>query len=507
MADAQLGHQLTIRLSAVDVALAVEGDEHLEHRAGVLVVHREPLVVEVEPAAQPLVLLDDLGAVLAPPLPDALHEGLASQVVARLPVLPQLLLHHVLGGDAGVVGAADPQRLVALHAAQPDQRVLDRAVQRVAHVQRAGHVGRRHGDRVRRPVGVRVGGERAGGLPLGEHARLDGSRLEAAALPELVACGDRHGLRIVLTAQDLGSAARWTTGEPCSRCMPRWPPRSRSRSHASRPSGSTTRAAAASPGRPCSAASRPRLPPWPRLPRSRGALRLAALPLCATVGRPRRGRRAAPRRAAAQRAGTRRRRPGRAGAGRRSAAAAAAQVAASPRTGRGTRAWSPSHGCWPAPGCRPPVWRSPRRASRASTASTWDTTRAWTARCSPGTRCSSRGGVPAPSTRWYLALMLTYGVAVAAQDAWLEQVVKRGWTSRRMPDVVRPALRRRRLGSALLGRRRPSPAPLLEAVHLLVGQLQSHAARGINHPPQHGRRRVRPEPGGRAVLRARPCRS
>ncbi len=29
---------------------------------------------------------------------------------------------------------------------------------------------------------------------------------------------------------------------------------------------------------------------------------------------------------------------------------------------------------------------------------------------------------------WYLALMLTYGVAVAAQDAWLEQVVKRGWT-------------------------------------------------------------------------------
>ena len=40
---------------------------------------------------------------------------------------------------------------------------------------------------------------------------------------------------------------------------------------------------------------------------------------------------------------------------------------------------------------------------------------------------------------WYLALMLTYGVAVAAQDAWHEQAVKRGWTSRRIPDVVRPA--------------------------------------------------------------------
>jgi hypothetical protein len=38
----------------------------------------------------------------------------------------------------------------------------------------------------------------------------------------------------------------------------------------------------------------------------------------------------------------------------------------------------------------------------------------------------------------YLALMLVYGVANAAQDAWLEQIVKRGWTSRRIPDVLVP---------------------------------------------------------------------
>jgi hypothetical protein len=40
--------------------------------------------------------------------------------------------------------------------------------------------------------------------------------------------------------------------------------------------------------------------------------------------------------------------------------------------------------------------------------------------------------------RLYLALMVTYGTAVAAQDAWHEQVVKRGWASRRLPDVARP---------------------------------------------------------------------
>jgi hypothetical protein len=41
--------------------------------------------------------------------------------------------------------------------------------------------------------------------------------------------------------------------------------------------------------------------------------------------------------------------------------------------------------------------------------------------------------------RHLLALQLAYGTAVAAQDAWHEQVVKRGWASRRLPDVIRPA--------------------------------------------------------------------
>jgi|tagenome__1003787_1003787.scaffolds.fasta_scaffold20754264_2 hypothetical protein len=40
--------------------------------------------------------------------------------------------------------------------------------------------------------------------------------------------------------------------------------------------------------------------------------------------------------------------------------------------------------------------------------------------------------------RWYVTLMVSYGCAVAARDAWHEQVVKRGWTARHLPDVVRP---------------------------------------------------------------------
>jgi hypothetical protein len=40
----------------------------------------------------------------------------------------------------------------------------------------------------------------------------------------------------------------------------------------------------------------------------------------------------------------------------------------------------------------------------------------------------------------YLALMLCYGAGNIANDFWLEQVVKRGWTDRQIPDVTTPAV-------------------------------------------------------------------
>jgi hypothetical protein len=40
----------------------------------------------------------------------------------------------------------------------------------------------------------------------------------------------------------------------------------------------------------------------------------------------------------------------------------------------------------------------------------------------------------------YLALMACYGAANLANDFWIEQVWKRGWTSWRIPDVLRPSL-------------------------------------------------------------------
>jgi hypothetical protein len=42
------------------------------------------------------------------------------------------------------------------------------------------------------------------------------------------------------------------------------------------------------------------------------------------------------------------------------------------------------------------------------------------------------------ATGLYLALMAVYGIANAANDFWFEQIVKRGWTSRTIPNVLFP---------------------------------------------------------------------
>jgi hypothetical protein len=42
--------------------------------------------------------------------------------------------------------------------------------------------------------------------------------------------------------------------------------------------------------------------------------------------------------------------------------------------------------------------------------------------------------------RAYASLMIAYGLVNAAQDAWTEQVVKRGWAAHEIPNALHPAL-------------------------------------------------------------------
>jgi hypothetical protein len=61
--------------------------------------------------------------------------------------------------------------------------------------------------------------------------------------------------------------------------------------------------------------------------------------------------------------------------------------------------------------------------------------------------------IQAPAVRLlvglYLGLEIAYGLANTAQDAWLEQIAKRGWTTHVIPSVLHPALTLPWLGIAV----------------------------------------------------------
>ena len=174
------GEQLRIPvhqpLVFVDQAFAVQFDEHFHDRARQALVHREALARPVAGSAEALQLVDDDAAALRLPLPDAFEEfGAAHVAAARLLPLHQLPLDHHLGGDAGVIGAGLPQHVAAAHALEAAENVLQRVVERVAHMQRARHVRRRDHDGERRGVlPFRAAGlERAALLPDPGHAAFD----------------------------------------------------------------------------------------------------------------------------------------------------------------------------------------------------------------------------------------------------------------------------------------------------------------------------------------------
>ena len=147
----RLQHRIPVdqALAAIDQAFVVQPHEgFIDHRRQ-FVVHREVLVRPADAVAHAAHLARDGGARAVLPVPHLGDEILAPEIMARQAGILQLALDHDLRGDARVVGAGQPQRVEAAHAVVARQRIHDGLVERVAHVQRAGHVGRWQLDRER----------------------------------------------------------------------------------------------------------------------------------------------------------------------------------------------------------------------------------------------------------------------------------------------------------------------------------------------------------------------
>ena len=134
-------------LVLVDQSRLVKLDEHLDDRLRQPLVHGEALAAPIAGRAQALELIDDGAAGMLFPGPDALQELLAAQLAAaRLLALHQLPLDEALRRDAGVVGSRLPKHVAPAHPLEPRQHILQRIVERVAHVQRTRHIRRRDHD-------------------------------------------------------------------------------------------------------------------------------------------------------------------------------------------------------------------------------------------------------------------------------------------------------------------------------------------------------------------------
>ena len=95
--------------ATVDQALLMQADEGLLHRDREPVVHGEVLARPVDGRAEALHLVENGIAVLVLPLPDAGLEAFAAEGLAGRAFGSELALDHHLRGDAGVVGAGDPE--------------------------------------------------------------------------------------------------------------------------------------------------------------------------------------------------------------------------------------------------------------------------------------------------------------------------------------------------------------------------------------------------------------
>jgi hypothetical protein len=108
-----------------------------------------------------------------------------------------------LCGNARMVGTGLPQRVVTAHAMVAGERIHDRLVEAVPHVQGAGDVGWRQQDAESvRFFGIEAGAEIASGFPFGVPATFDVDRFKAL--------GEFHGGGLGMAGARIIPASRAT---------------------------------------------------------------------------------------------------------------------------------------------------------------------------------------------------------------------------------------------------------------------------------------------------------
>ena len=153
--------------------------EGLEHRFGKVLVHGELLARPVHRTAQTAQLAGDGAAALFLPLPHLLDKFLARIIGALVLPLFQLAFDHHLRGNPCMVGADNPQGVLAAQAFISDDDILQRIVKRMANMKATGDVRRRIDDGEGFRIGP-LGPEQAVLFPMGIPFRLNLGGVESS---------------------------------------------------------------------------------------------------------------------------------------------------------------------------------------------------------------------------------------------------------------------------------------------------------------------------------------
>ena len=134
-------------VAAVNQALFIQIDESPDDSSAAALVQRKSLPLPVAGAAQLSHLLLDRAAVFFLPGPGSLQELFSAQIFFFFAFFfPDLFHYFYFCGDAGVVGARNPECVIPLHPAETDQQILQRLIQRMTHMEFSCDIRRRHHD-------------------------------------------------------------------------------------------------------------------------------------------------------------------------------------------------------------------------------------------------------------------------------------------------------------------------------------------------------------------------
>ena len=139
---------------AKDQTFLIQAHECFAYGPGKIWVHRKMLARPVTARADTLQLPDDRATVLLLPGPNVFEELLAPDLAPLDALFAEMAFDEHLRGDAGVVGAGQPEHIVSQHPPPSHTDIGLRDFIHVPHVERAGHIGRRNHQRIGRFVAL-----------------------------------------------------------------------------------------------------------------------------------------------------------------------------------------------------------------------------------------------------------------------------------------------------------------------------------------------------------------